>query len=197
MSLRLQLFWVCVCIAARLLPHPANVTPFFSLMIIAAWSWPQYRMLFLILIANLAADIGLAYFQQLPVWGSWTWATYSGFGLVYLLNRLLAQYHPRCSTVFIYASLLSSSLFYWLWTNVDVWLFSGLYRLSLAGLLNCYWQALPFLRNSVLGDLVWFSVLFWIPATLRSSSFGWQATRSELELGVSPEASAQGGRQVE
>lgn len=56
--------------------------------------------------------------------------------------------------------IVTASLAYWLWTNLGVWLTSGIYAKNLAGLANCYVAALPFLQNAMLGDLIWTTVIF-------------------------------------
>ena len=45
-------------------------------------------------------------------------------------------------------------------TNYAVWQFSPWYEKSLAGLLESYTLALPFFRNTLLGDLFYSAVLF-------------------------------------
>ncbi len=49
---------------------------------------------------------------------------------------------------------LISSVFFYLYTNFGWWLMSGMYEYSLAGLLRCYYMAIPFFRNSLVGNLI-------------------------------------------
>src|SRR5437762_2688679 len=44
--------------------------------------------------------------------------------------------------------------------NLAVWASSGMYAADLDGLVHCYVAALPFLRNTVLGDMFWTALLF-------------------------------------
>ena len=57
------------------------------------------------------------------------------------------------------ASLISSTVFF-IVTNLGVWLVGGLYPHTLPGLENCYILALPFFRNTLMGDLLYTGVLF-------------------------------------
>jgi len=50
-----------------------------------------------------------------------------------------------------------SVLFFYFWTNFGWWLTSGMYQMTLPGLIKCYIAALPFLRNQL------FSVLIFAP----------------------------------
>lgn len=47
-----------------------------------------------------------------------------------------------------------TTLFFYLWTNFGVWHIGGLYPHTLDGLVLCYMNALPFLRNQLLGNLL-------------------------------------------
>lgn len=49
---------------------------------------------------------------------------------------------------------IGSSVFFYLYTNFGWWLMSGMYEHTLAGLLRCYYMAIPFFRNNLLGNLV-------------------------------------------
>ena len=57
------------------------------------------------------------------------------------------------------AAIASSVLFYTV-TNFGMWLFSGFYPRTLAGLEACYVAAIPFFQNTVAGDLVYTALLF-------------------------------------
>jgi hypothetical protein len=45
-------------------------------------------------------------------------------------------------------------------TNFAVWAFGGLYPHSLTGLTECYFLAIPFFRNTLLGDLFYSGAFF-------------------------------------
>jgi hypothetical protein len=49
---------------------------------------------------------------------------------------------------------------FFLITNFGMWLFSGFYPLTSAGLAACYVAAIPFFQNTVAGDLVYAALLF-------------------------------------
>jgi hypothetical protein len=61
------------------------------------------------------------------------------------------------------ASLISAIAFFSL-TNLAVWYGSNFYPQDLAGLMECYTAAIPFFRNSLLGDLFFSGVLFGVYA---------------------------------
>jgi hypothetical protein len=58
------------------------------------------------------------------------------------------------------AVMVPCSLAFFAISNFAVWAFSGMYSLDFAGLTQCYVAALPFLQNTVAGDLFWTAALF-------------------------------------
>ena len=64
------------------------------------------------------------------------------------------------SPVVLLSLAVTSSVVFFLATNLAVWAFEGLYTQDLAGLSRCYVAALPFFKNTVIGDLFWTGVLF-------------------------------------
>lgn len=57
------------------------------------------------------------------------------------------------------ASLITGILFY-IVTNFGVWMTGQLYTKDMAGLIECYTAALPFFRNTILGNVFYAFVLF-------------------------------------
>ena len=51
-------------------------------------------------------------------------------------------------------------MLFYIVTNFGMWLFSGIYPRTLAGLEACYVAAIPFFQNTVAGDLVYTALLF-------------------------------------
>ena len=55
---------------------------------------------------------------------------------------------------------LGGSIIFFLTTNFAVWLFSDWYAENLSGLIMSYTLALPFFRNSLMGDIFYTAVFF-------------------------------------
>ena len=58
------------------------------------------------------------------------------------------------------ATMVVSSLLFFVLSNFAVWAFNGMYAMTWQGLTQCYVAALPFLEKTMLGDLFWTGVLF-------------------------------------
>jgi hypothetical protein len=51
-------------------------------------------------------------------------------------------------------------------SNFAVWVFSGIYAKTLAGLVQCYVMAIPFFRGTFASDLIYTPLLFSVPYAL-------------------------------
>ena len=148
------ILWVAIATVGRLVPHPPNATPLAALAILSVIVLPKRWALGLVLVSLCLSDILLSDLNHTAIWGFWSFFTYSG----YLLTALFASRENRLS------SLLSYTVFatfgYWLWTNLGTWLEGVIYAYSWQGLAECYLAAVPFLRNAVIGNLIYL-VLLW------------------------------------
>lgn len=86
--------------------------------------------------------------------------TWSGFLLAPVLGAVLRQ--PRLEKIFARSGLMKllgfggaatiSVIFFFLWTNLGVVLLTSMYPNTLAGIGESYVNALPFLRNQLVGN---------------------------------------------
>jgi hypothetical protein len=155
------LLWIAIATLGRLIPHPPNATPLASLAILSAVMLRKPWAIGLTLVSLCLSDIILGYLNHSAIWGTWSWFTYSG----YLALALCAPSQGRLSILLPYT--LFATFGYWLWTNFGTWLEGLMYPYSWQGLVNCYVAGLPFLRNAVLGNLIYLVVLWFALQKLR------------------------------
>jgi hypothetical protein len=153
----LVLLWIATGICGRLFPHLPNVTPMTSLSLFAGSKLPKGLRLITILGALFISDLALSYLYGYPILSYWSLFAYSGFAFITLFGSHLSM-QPQVKKLL--PCILGSGLFFWLWTNFGVWLTSAIYAKSFSGLVACYIAALPFLRNALIGDLIWGGVIF-------------------------------------
>jgi hypothetical protein len=95
----------------------------------------------------------------------------AGFLLVYLciaLSTVLGfALRGRVTALRVGALSVAGSLLFFLVTNFGVWLGSGMYPKTAAGLAAAYVAGLPFLQNTLAGTLFFATVLFGAFAWLR------------------------------
>ncbi len=135
---------------ARLLPHPANITPITAIALLGGAYLTPALALTVPLGALFLSDLFLGFHATMPF-------VYVSFILVSALGLLLKN---RRNARTVVAACLGSSLLFFVLTNFGVWISSGLYAHNASGLIMCYTAALPFLRNSALGDLFFTALLF-------------------------------------
>lgn len=171
--------WIVLGVFARFLPHPPNVSPMNSIALFGGANLSTKAAFAITLIAMIASDLLIASAQGHAAFGWWTLFTYTGFaamifaGNFFLRNRFSA---PR-----VFSVILGSSVGFWLWTNFGIWVTGDhqMYPRTLEGLAACYAAAIPFLANSVAGDLVWGSVFFFTFAFAKKAAprFGFHAEK--------------------
>ena len=179
-ALRAMLLWVCrselemkhnehrlinrkvviamaVGIVGRLIPHVPNVTPLLGLSLFSGANLPRWSAFLTVILTLVVSDVALAFMYGYPIFSFWTLFTYSGFIAVMAIGSRFRKVLSRWSGLLY---VFSASLGFWLWTNFGVWLIGGLYPKTFAGLGFCYVAALPFLRNAMIGDIIWSAVFF-------------------------------------
>jgi hypothetical protein len=141
---------ILLAIIFRLLPHPPNFTPIAALAIFGGAILPKKWALFLPLTAMIVSDLIIGMHSLI-------WVTWGSFLIIALAsNRIINKIRPLTIT----GASLSASLFFFVATNLGVWLEGRLYPLNVSGLINCYYNAIPFFRNTLLGDLAYSTILF-------------------------------------
>lgn len=164
--------WIVLGVVARLIPHPANVTPMTAISTFGGAQLGRFLGLALTMLTLVISDVLLSLVYGHEAFGLWSIFTYTGFAAIVFAGSFL---HKRLTVLRTVAVILGSSLGFWIWTNFGAWLTSGLYPISFEGLVACYGAALPFLRNSLLGDLAWGSAFFLSFEGVRALAprFGW------------------------
>jgi len=145
-------------VLSRLLPHPSNTAPIFSVALALSCFLPKNKVMSLGLLAFAFSDLMLSISTPYPAFGFWTFFTYSGFIAAFFLGAIFLT--SRSSLLHIIGALLSSTFFFWVWTNFGVWLTTNFYAKTLAGFLACFVAAIPFLNNALMGNLVWGAFIF-------------------------------------
>jgi hypothetical protein len=152
-ELSLAMSLVGLDVVARLAPHAPNFTPIAASAVFAGMVFRSRALALAVpLSAMLVSDL---------VIGSYDWRIMSVVYAAFALPALLGMWGRSSRPLVVLAPLvLSSSLLFFATTNFAVWAFSGMYAHDLHGLLRCYVAALPFLHNTMIGDMFWTTLLF-------------------------------------
>lgn len=149
-SERLAIGLIVVGVLSRIVPHPPNVTAVVGASLLAAYGIRNLWVAALVPVAIMAlSDVVLGWHgSALFTYAGMLAATFIGRGLIREVSVL------RLGT----AAFLSSAAFFVI-SNFGVWA-GGYYGYSLAGLVACYLEAIPFWGYSLVGDLGSTAVLF-------------------------------------
>lgn len=165
MSMRMRALTLVILVTAltRLLPHPSNFAPITAIAVFGAIRYADRRAALLVpllalLVSDLVREVLFGY-GLTREWGIYSgmWTVYATTALVAVLARLA---HGTRSPGAIATTTLIGSCLFFLITNFAFWAVGSLYPHTGEGLIACYTAAIPFFRNSLLGDLFYAAILF-------------------------------------
>lgn len=142
----------------RVADHPWNVAPTAAAMLFAGAVLPRRWGWIAPLAGSFAADAVIGFDR---------WQMTTSIALVYAAvwgaGALLARFEGRSLGSLARRNgviALAGSVLFYLVTNWAVWMWSPLYAPTWAGLAESYAMAIPFFRNTLLGDLLFTGVFF-------------------------------------
>ncbi len=147
----LSIIIVAIGVFSRLIPHAPNIVPIGALMLFGGAYLPK-KLLWLPILAMFISDYLIGFYgtDMIYVYGSFVLA-----GLIGLWLRS----HKK--PLFVISGALSSSVLFFIITNFGVWAPpNNWYPHTINGLIQSYTMALPFFRNSLIGDLGYTILLF-------------------------------------
>ncbi len=147
--------WIALALIAlgvlcRVLPHPDNVTPTAALALFAGATLSPALAFTVPLIIMMASDLFIGFH---PLF----WLVWPTFALVTWIGQAVREREGALPIVL--ASFGSSVLFFAV-SNLGVFLFEKMYPKTWTGFVECFTMALPFFRNSLIGDLTYTAVAF-------------------------------------
>ncbi len=174
--LALVVLLILVVAALRVLPHPPNFSPVSALALFggAYFARPLLKSFWgrlllalgLPLVSLFLSDLVLGFHGQMT-------SVYASFVLVSLLGFLTLE---KRTPLRIGASAVSGSLIFYAITNLTVWAEGELYARTFSGLMASYVAGLPFLENSLVGDLFFSTVIF--------AAWGWLESRAVASAAI-------------
>ena len=141
-----QLFiiaFMLIAILCRLLPHLPNFTPITAIALFGGLYFSNKTMAYLVPLLIMALSDLFLGFHSISI------VVYAAFILVSFIGTQTKK--PSVFTVLI------SSISFFVITNFGVWLIG--YPKTWTGLVECYTLAIPFFRNSLLGDFFYAGVM--------------------------------------
>ena len=157
-------------VVLRLLPHAPNFAPIGALALFAGLYATRKWLLLTPIIVMLVSDVFVGFYD----WKIML-VVYLGFLVYAAIGRIIKN---NKSVFTVIGGTFAGALLFYLTTNFAVWAFSGMYPHTLQGLILCYEMALPFFRNSLMGDL------FYMGAFVGAYELAFKLLTSRLRLAL-------------
>jgi hypothetical protein len=136
----------------RIIPHSPNFAPIGGLALFGGAYFSKKTALILPLAAMVISDVFIGYYEA-----GLMFFVYASF-LIYAVLGFWLKKNKKWQT--IGGSAILGAILFFLTTNFAVWAFTPWYAKTFSGVIQCYLMALPFFRNTLLGDLFFTAVFF-------------------------------------
>jgi hypothetical protein len=153
-QLIIAIILITLGVASRLLPHEANFAPIGAIALFGGVILGWKHALWLPLSAMIISDLFIGFYSGI----GFTWVS---FVLIALFGMTLKK--AKLGKKIVVGGVVSASIFFVV-SNFGVWVSSGMYSHTLAGLIQCYTMAIPFFRMTLLSDLFYSGALFGLNA---------------------------------
>jgi hypothetical protein len=154
---------ILVAAAFRILPHFPNATPVAAMGLFAAaylrQSWQAFLIPFFAMIVSDIYVYSQNDFATYPLNSMLfnSFFTYIAFGLAIFMGQKLLK---KVNVKNVIVSTLLGSLIFFVVSNLGVFAEGILYPKTFAGLFDCFFNAIPFYKNTWVGDLAYSAILF-------------------------------------
>jgi len=152
---------VLILAFSRIIPHPPNFTPIITIAIMSGYLFRNlYLSIVTLLISMLLSDAFIGFYKNM-------FFVYLSLTLiVYIFYKIGSKINFK--NLFLF-SIFGSFIFY-LISNFGVWYFGGLYEKNFNGLIECYFLAIPFFKNTLISTII-FSYAAFFTNTLHIKNY--------------------------
>lgn len=154
----LGLILIVIGVLLRLIPHLPNFVPVGAVALFGGSVLGRKSAIVIPLSIMVLSDVFLGLHSVI----GYTWGGFLLIG-IFAFHFLRDRVSPVRVVV---ASLVGSTIFFVV-SNLGVWLSGFLYPLTFAGLVQCFYMALPFFRSTLVSDFLYSGILFGVYALAR------------------------------
>jgi hypothetical protein len=144
-------FIIGLAIIARLVPHMPNFTPIAAMALFGGAYLNRSWAILVPLLALFLSDVFIGFYSPVVMV-----SVYGSFILTGVIGFWLKKRKNPGNVIF---AAIGASILFFLVTNFSVWL-GGWYPKNLTGLFESYTLAVPFFRNTLMGNLFYTGVFF-------------------------------------
>lgn len=143
---------IIAAVLLRLVPHEPNFAPIAAMALFGGVYLSKKWAITIPLVAMFISDLFIGFYSwQIMV------SVYASFALIGAIGLWVRKNKNATKVI---GATLSGSIIFFIVTNFAVWAFSGMYAHSLQGLASCYIAAIPFFKNTLMGDFFYVGALF-------------------------------------
>lgn len=135
----------------RLIPHPPNFAPIAAMALFGGAYFNKKSFAFAVPLAAMFLTDAIIGFH------SGMWLVYLSFALIVVIGMLMLK---KVNVQNVVLASLTASISFFIITNFGVWAFGTMYPKNIAGLIECYIAAIPFIQNTLIGDLFFSGIMF-------------------------------------
>lgn len=166
LTLRYSVLVGLVLIAAfsRVVPHMFNFSPLGAISLFGAAHFnKKWQAILVPVAATWLSDLFLNNVIYTQYYSGFTWIPggfywqYGSYVLIVLAGLLIFR---KVTFTRVLGGALAATVIFFLLSNFGVWLGSRAYPQNFSGLMACYAAGVPFLKGTILGNLVYSAALF-------------------------------------
>ena len=163
-SVIIALLLILAAALSRVVMYPHNFSPMIGMAVFGGAMIKDKRMAFALPVFSMfLSDLLFEIFKIAP--GFWGWGQVVGY-CIFALITLIAFSLKRINVFTVAGYSILSSLIFFLLSNASFFVFDNpvyhTYPQNFKGFYECYVQALPFFRTSLIADLAYSGLLFGI-----------------------------------
>ncbi len=161
-TILIALVLILAAAVSRVLMYPHNFSPIIGMAIFSGAVIKDRRLAFVLPILSMfVSDVIFEVFNIAP--GFWGWGQLVGYGILALIT-VIAFSLKKINVINVAVYAVVSSVIFFILSNLSFFIIDNpvyhTYTQDTNGFIQCYVQALPFFRISLIADLVYSGVLF-------------------------------------
>ena len=143
-----EIFPVCLIFIlafSRLIPHPPNFTPVIAVAIMSSFFFRNIYLSILVLaISMLLSDIFVGFHKSMIF----------VYPSLLIINMVFFMVNEKINYKNLFVCSFIGSFMFYIISNFGFWAVEGLYEKNLNGLIQSYFMAIPFFKNTFLSTLI-------------------------------------------
>ena len=155
------IFITLILVLSRIIPHPPNFTPILAGIIFLPFIKKDLTFSVIVPLAAMLISDFIIGMHSLMFWT---------YGPIMFLS-CLTYYFNQDSILRIGSLAVISPMIFFLVSNFGVWITGSYYAKDISGLMECYFNAIPFYVSSAVSCMLFTALFYFIRSTLLKRNF--------------------------